>query len=327
MEFSRPGQLVADMFCGSGTVPLEAALLGRRVFASDSSIYAVTLTKAKLCAPANIGAALQSLQRILDRVRSLPLPDLDQIPRWVQAFFHPQTLQETLRLAEFLKHKRQFFFLASLLGILHHQRPGFLSYPSSHLVPYLRTVKFPRSTFPDLYDYRTVDERLRRKVSRALKRSPNQTLNPLVLDIRKSRAETVSLPQEIDCVITSPPYMNALDYKRDNRLRLWFLGEEHHASSERNSATLHSFRLLTRSLIRQLTQRIRRGGYCIFVVGEQTIRGTKQYPSMELEKCIAAEKARFRLIETISDIIPDIRRSRRNLSGVKNENVLIYQKV
>jgi hypothetical protein len=26
--------------------------------------------------------------------------------------------------------------LASMLGILHHQRPGFLSFPSSHLIPY-----------------------------------------------------------------------------------------------------------------------------------------------------------------------------------------------
>jgi hypothetical protein len=39
------------MFWGSDTVPLEAARLRRRVFASDASIYAVTLTQGKLQAP------------------------------------------------------------------------------------------------------------------------------------------------------------------------------------------------------------------------------------------------------------------------------------
>ena len=51
LRYSNPGEFVADMFGGSGTVPLEAARLGRRVFASDASLYAVTLTQGKLQAP------------------------------------------------------------------------------------------------------------------------------------------------------------------------------------------------------------------------------------------------------------------------------------
>ena len=143
LQYSRPGQLVADMFCGSGTVPLEAARLGRRVFASDTSIYAITLTKGKLFAPERIDIALETLNKVLIRAKSSPVPDLRGVPQWVRAFFHPRTLKETLRLIRFLKCKRQYFFLGSMLGILHHQRPGFLSYPSSHLVPYLRSTDFP----------------------------------------------------------------------------------------------------------------------------------------------------------------------------------------
>jgi DNA modification methylase len=30
----------------------------------------------------------------------------------------------------------------------------------------------------------------------------------------------------VDTIISSPPYFGALDYARDNRLRLWFLGCE-----------------------------------------------------------------------------------------------------
>jgi SAM-dependent methyltransferase len=144
LRYSKPGELVADMFCGSGTVPLEAARLGRRVFASDTSIYAVTLTQGKLQAPMTSEAALAELEDLLQRVNAFPMPDLRCVPPWVRAFFHPHTLKEALRFAEFVQRERKSFLLASMLGILHHQRPGFLSFPSSHLIPYLRSNKFPR---------------------------------------------------------------------------------------------------------------------------------------------------------------------------------------
>jgi hypothetical protein len=120
-----------------------------------------------------------------------------------------------------------------MLGILHHQRPGFLSFPSSHLVPYLRSKKFPQAEYPDLYAYRPLAPRLRAKVARALKRPPTRTLVGFVENVCQSSVESVDLPNGIDCVITSPPYMNALDYGRDNRLRLWFLGEPYLESLDR----------------------------------------------------------------------------------------------
>ena len=45
-EYSRPGELVADVMCGSGTIVVEAALAGRRVLAMDiePACVAQTLT-------------------------------------------------------------------------------------------------------------------------------------------------------------------------------------------------------------------------------------------------------------------------------------------
>lgn len=326
LEYSQPGQLVVDMFCGSGTVPLEAACLGRRVFASDMSRYAVTLTKGKLYAPTRIEPALADLDRLLKRVESLPMPDLRSVPRWVRAFFHPRTLKETLRLNEFLRHERQYFLLAALLGILHHQRPGFLSFPSSHLVPYLRSNKFPREVYPDLYEYRPVAPRLKAKVKRALKRSSTNSLFKLVEGIRRSSVEYLNLPDAIDCVITSPPYMNALDYGRDNRLRLWFLGESHMKSLDRALSGLNSFTNAIDALARQLQQKMRRGGYCVFVIGEQLIRKKDRFPSEELMRIFAKHAPTFQLCQVTSDVIPDVRRSRRRLAGVKREHILVFRK-
>ena len=326
LKYSKPGQLVVDMFCGSGTVPLEAARLGRRVFASDTSQYAVTLTKGKLYAPPRIESALSDLDRLLKRVESLPMPDLRSVPRWVRAFFHPRTLKEILRLSEFLRNERHYFLLASLLGILHHQRPGFLSYPSSHLVPYLRSNKFPRSAYPELYEYRSVALRLRAKVERALKRPPRNSLLGLVDGIRKSSVESVNLPDAIDCVITSPPYMNALDYGRDNRLRLWFLGESHMEAMDRALSDLLRFTNAIEVLAKQLQQKMRRGGHCVFVIGEQLIRKRDRFPSEELLRIFATHAPTFRLCRVMNDVIPDVRRSRRRLAGVKREHILVFRK-
>jgi hypothetical protein len=45
------------------------------------------------------------------------------------------------------------------------------------------------------------------------------------ITFRQSAVEHLTLPLHFDALITSPPYMNALDYGRDNCLRLWFIDE------------------------------------------------------------------------------------------------------
>ena len=326
LQYSKPGELVADMFCGSGTVPLEAARLERRVFASDTNIYAVTLTKGKLEAPLDTETALRDLDRLLEHAKTLPAPDLRSVPKWVRAFFHPQTLKEVLRLSELLSNEQHYFLLSSLLGILHHQRPGFLSFPSSHLVPYLRSKKYPKADYPELYQYRPVTERLQAKVKRALKRPPAQSLHKFVNKIRRSPVDSANLPDAIDCVITSPPYMNALDYNRDNRLRLWFLGETHLEAPDRAMASLQGFRELIASLLKHLQQKMRQGGHCVFVIGEQTFRGGGRFPSEELTRIFLSPPSTFQLCDVVSDIIPDVRRSRKHFAGVKRENILVFRK-
>ncbi len=47
---SRPGDLVADFFCGSGTTPVVASRLGRRFIACDNTFRAVHTTRTRLCA-------------------------------------------------------------------------------------------------------------------------------------------------------------------------------------------------------------------------------------------------------------------------------------
>lgn len=326
-KFTTPGQVVVDPFCGSGTVSLEAACLGRRVFASDASSYAITLTKAKLAPPDCEETALRSVDRLAQKIAKLPDANLRSVPGWVRHFFHPKTLAEIIKIANFLKSRNQHFYLAALLGILHHQRPGFLSYPSSALVPYLRTKKFPRDQYPDMYAYRPVIPRLRAKVSRAFKRPPPHSPSALVEGARRAYVKNVTLPPVVDCVITSPPYMNALDYVRDNRLRLWLLGEPHSESQERINSTLRGFRTSIFTLSSKIERRTKIGAHCIFVVGEKVSRSSNYYPSRELAHAFLSNAPSFQLQQVVRDHIPDVRRARRERAGVKVEHFLIFRRM
>ena len=321
---SKEGDIVADVFCGSGTVPLESARMGRRVFASDTNLYAITLTKGKLRAPPCLDTAFEKLDKCLHAAKSRQV-DISKVPKWVCDFFHPETLQETLALFSVLRKRREYFLLACLLGILHHQRPGFLSYPSSHLVPYLRSRKFPRDQYPEMYEYRPVEPRLRAKVSRALRRYQSID-SSLVLDIRQSTVQFLTPPSRVNCYITSPPYMNALDYGRDNRLRNWFLSSNTCDRLDQRLSDDEEFRRMISAYAKLLVRTLVIGGTCVFVVGEQSSRTNTKFPSETISEILDHLAPCLQLKEIVSDSIPDIRRSRRNLTGVRKENILIYER-
>ena len=323
-EYTRKGDLVADIFCGSGTVPLECVGMGRRAFAADASFYAMTLTKGKLLAPHSLAVANADLERSLVAAGSCEVDTL-RIPKWVRAFYHPETLDEMMRLLTVLRKRRHHFLMACLLGIAHHQRPGFLSYPASNLVPYLRSIKFPREDHPEMYEYRSVGPRIKAKVARALRRY--QPFEPaLIAGLRRSTVEYLTPPKSVQCFITSPPYMNALDYGRDNRLRNWLLAGNVDDGIDKRLGGVTAFRRTMTACVRKVSLALDKGGHCIFVVGERIKRTSERFPSEILSEVVDRSAPCLRLKEIISDRIPDVRRARRHLDGVKVEHILVYER-
>jgi DNA methylase len=325
-RFTSPGDTVLDCFSGSGTIPLESLLLGRRVLAFDINPYAVTLTRAKLEAPASLEAATQQLTQRLLASQARPRHTEGNIPEWVRKFFHPETLQNALRFADECLEKDDQFLLACLLSVLHHQRPGFLSYPSSHLVPYLRDRKFPRDEHPELYAERTLAPRLSAKLKRTYKdgRSVDQTG---VLQVKQMSVADLWLDHEVDAIVTSPPYMNALDYVRDNRLRMWFLDRRTADYSPEPTEKQDQSDAITVAFARNALKYLRTGGHCVLIVGE-TVRRKRivSHPAERIFAKLIAEYPELRIEQVIQDEIPDIRRSRRTGSATKRELILVLKK-
>jgi len=324
-RYSSAGDLIVDPFSGAGTIPLEAAIRGRRAFAADISPYAQIISHAKLAPPPTLKIAIKRADEALTEAAELPPPDLRSVPLWVRRFFHPDTLRDALRFAAVARRHGNEFLMACFLGILHHQRPGFLSYPSSHLVPYLRDKKYPRATFPDLYAYRELKPRLLSKINRSFKRFQKPRAGGV--SVRQCPVEELEFPRRFDALITSPPYMNALDYGRDNRLRLWFIDPSlakpaDYDVTQRRSA----FTEAITSLAAKIESGLRRKGHCVFVVGEEFNRKFVAHPSEVVVQIVAREAPSLRLRRIITDDIPDVRRTRRECNGVKTEHFLVFQR-
>jgi hypothetical protein len=324
-RFTAPGDFLVDPFAGSGIIPFEAGLLGRVAIAADTNPYGVVLMRAKFSAPTSCDTAIRRFEHRWKKAeRRVADQDLRRVPPWVRRFFHPETLRSALALRDELVDAHDDFLLACLLGILHHQRPGFLSYPSSHLVPYLRDRLFPRKTFASLYEERDVRLRMLAKLRRTYRRPPRFIPSARVYH---SDARSLPIPSRIDAVITSPPYMNELDYVRDNRLRLWFLDRRLPQIQDipRGDRERH-FRALLQGTFFRLLGRLAHGAAVVIVVGD-TRRGGRRLDAARVVKQVLSQDifAALALQEEFHDRIPDIRRSRRDLSGTKRETILAYR--
>ena len=323
---TAPGSVVVDPFAGSGVVPFEAAIRGRHVVAGDINPYGIALTRAKLFAPKSEAHALRRLDRRWTAARERrPCPDLRKVPRWVRSFFHPETLRDVLALRDECFARRDHFLLSCLMSILHHQRPGFLSYPSSHLVPYLRDRRLPRHRFPDLYERRAVLPRMTAKVRRMYRRPAFPST--VTARVHLCDARRIPLPSKVDTVITSPPYMNELDYVRDNRLRLWVLEAQGRQTEPSSSLNVASYTDLMEVACSRLARRMPQEGLFVFVVGEATRNGRRTDTAEILIRIFASGSlGNFDLIHRLNDEIPDIRRGRPDLRGTKQEVILVFRK-
>lgn len=327
-DLTRNGSVIADPFCGSGTVPLEAWKAGVETVAGDLSPYAVAITQAKLNPPVNLESALSEIERLAPRaMKESGKVDLRKVPKWVREFYHPDTLREAIGWAAILRKKNANFLFGCFLNLLHHQRPGFLSYPASHATPYLRISKFPRDTFPEMYAYRDVRTRLEKKVRRTLKR-------PLGLDfdmrrtVRRSHAAALcNKPHSVDCIITSPPYMSGLDYARDNRLRLWFCGVNDWTVLERNlSPHRTAFASLMQRCVRSWQDWLKPGGHVALVLGDIHQDNKRIDVARIMMDSVALSAPRLSLVACEDQVIPDEKRLIKGKMGTITETTLIFGK-
>ena len=217
---------VLDTFAGVGTIPFEAALTGKHAYGFEISPAAFAIASAKVHRPTMPGCAAV-IGTVEDFIGSHSTTDaeLAEVNNLgfngkIAEYYESQTLSEIILARRYFQTHppetpaEQFVF-ASLLHILHGNRPYALSRRSHPLTPY-------KPTGP--CEYRPLIGRLRAKVERGLKEGLPMDFRPGKIFFQDATSWWPREVDQLDAVITSPPFFDSTRFYLANWLRLWFSG-------------------------------------------------------------------------------------------------------
>lgn len=272
--FVGDGGSMLDPFSGVGTIPFEASLRGATAFALEISPSAYRISHAKLTRPTR-SEVDKVLERLEEFVSSYQTSD-EEIQRALEIrfnkklddYFHPDTFREILGARKFMmlntSHSPALSMVhAALQHILHGNRPYALSRRSHPLTPYAPSGPF---------EYRSLMERLRTKVTRSLEVDLGEHFQEGHIWQMDS---TDPWPEEIaniDAVLTSPPFFDSTRFYLGNWMRLWFSGWEaedfklqpQKFIDERQKVGFEVYE----PIIRQSRERLKPGGFLVLHLGE-----------------------------------------------------------
>jgi hypothetical protein len=260
---------------GRGTTPVQAALMGRRPLGNDVNPLSVLLTRPRLGPP--------NLDDVARRLEEIPWDDTRHEGRLehgeLLAFFSPRTLRHIFALRDWLIARGpiggtpdpvdDWIRMVAINRLTGHS-PGFFSVYT--LPPNLavsaeaqRKINQKRGqTPPD----RDVKRLILRKSASLLSDGP-VALHPAPQLNTGPAHLTPAIPsRSAKLVVTSPPFLDVVQYAQDNWLRCWFADidlADVAMPQHRNEA---SWQKMVRETLTELARILSPGGHVAFEVGE-----------------------------------------------------------
>lgn len=338
---------VLDPMAGSGTVPIVARVLGHHGIGFDLDPLAVLIARvwASNVDPVRVeAAALRALSRTSEwQRRSLP----ETYPRganaatraYVRYWFDATARRQLAALAESIAMEeraalRRILWCAFSRLIIVKQAGASRAMDVAHSRPHRVYNSAPIAP---------VDQ-FRRSIRHIVKVAPfrDSSAPRAVVGPGDARSLMTVADQSIDYVITSPPYLNAIDYLRGHRLSLVWMGHELEglrdirgrsigteagasadadktgtapavsaavqdaALANRELAMLVRYLFDMRRAFDEIARVLRREGRAVVVVGNSMVRGAFIRNSEGLK--VVAASAGLRTVEEISRELPENRR-------------------
>lgn len=276
-RLTEPGEAVYDPFMGRGTTPVEAALMGRVPLGTDISPVCHVMTRPRLAPP--------EMQELEARCRSIPLAYAGEIPEDLLVFYHEETLRAICALKKYFADRRTSAQLDSLdewiemvaLNRLTGHSPGFFS-----------VYTLPPNQAVSVQSQKRINEKRkqvppRRDVIKIILKKSRQLLGDVDSQhraaLQKARegsrflcgraGETAQIPgNSVALAVTSPPFLNVVQYEIDNWLRCWFLGIDPKSVQLTMARTVEQWTDAMWPVFQELHRVIRPGGHLAFEVGE-----------------------------------------------------------
>jgi DNA modification methylase len=227
-KFTQKGDTVYDCFMGRGTTLLEAALLGRHVIGCDINPLSSILVSPRLNPP-HLAAVEQRLAEINFSAKVLADEEL-------LVFYHPDTLRQIESLRHYILHKKKcddidrWIQMVATNRLTGHSKGFFSVYtlPPNQAVTVERQRKINRDR-DQKPEPRNVSELILRKSKSLLtdlaadERETLTSIKPKLLIGSSAYTPTIK-SGSVSLVITSPPFLDIVNYASDNWLRCWFNG-------------------------------------------------------------------------------------------------------
>jgi hypothetical protein len=276
-RFTRPGDVVYDPFMGRGTTLLEAALHGRIPFGCDVNPLSKSLLGPRLHPP--------TLDEVQKRLHSI---DLGQASEWredILVFYHPNTLRQIISLKEYLlrreasgelDHVDDWIRCVAINRLTGHSNGFFSVYtlPPNQAVSIKSQIRInaKRNQTPEERDVKAIILKKSRSLLKDLKETDRLQLIRLskkALLLSQLSASTPQIPaQSVSLVVTSPPFLDIVDYHGDNWLRCWFCGIDARKVQITKLKKPEAWSEAMTEVFRELHRVLKPGGHVAFEVGE-----------------------------------------------------------
>ncbi len=276
-RLTQPGDVVYDPFMGRGTTLVEAALLGRIPYGNDANPLSTVMTSSRLLPP--------TIDEISERLQKIDLSDPDKIPSELLAFYHPDTLQAIGSLKKYLRLRRkrgaldtidEWIEMVSLNRLTGHS-PGFFSVytlPPNQAVSVKSQQKInsKRNQTPPRRDVTGLILKKSRQLLGDYTSNVQQTLASVADNSLLITGPAAATPRirtgSVTLVVTSPPFLDVVDYATDNWLRCWFVGIDPESVKLTTPRKLDDWKNAMTEVFRELYRVLKRDGHVAFEVGE-----------------------------------------------------------
>ena len=288
-RLTKPGERVYDPFMGRGTSPLEAALLGRIPLGCDVNPLSITLTRPRLRPPL--------LEKVASRLQDIDFADAGEQPADLLAFYHLSTLRQISSLRKYLQSRRDSGTLDATddwIGLVALNRL------TGHSNGFFSVYTLPPNQATSVRAQRKINEKRGqvpppRDVPRILLKKTRILLSDCTAATRRSleqnfpRAQLLTglsehTPQiasgSVQLVVTSPPFLDVVQYDADNWLRCWFLDIDLKKVRITMLNKLEDWQAAMTAVFKELHRVLAPGGHVAFEVGE--VRGG----SLKLEEAV-----------------------------------------
>ena len=275
---TRKGDTVYDPFSGRGTTVVEAGLLGRNVIANDANPLSRVMTEPRFFPPAVVA--------VEERLRAFPR---DGEPGAVDLsmFYHAKTEREIVAIREYLCRRREqgsgdtvdrWIAMVATNRLTGHS-PGFFSVyslPPNQAVSQesQRRINVRRNQVPE---YRDTHRLIIKKTKSLLRTLTGPQIRALNLTGKRARFLTCDarltpeIPDDtVQLTVTSPPFLDIVQYRGDNWLRCWFNGLESDAIGKiiTMARTVDGWKAVMADVFCELYRVTAPGGWVAFEVGE-----------------------------------------------------------